>query len=63
MGSWTICDGPQTIIGTLDGGGVNSLDEEALSGLDTMLGRVERDEDVRALVLSGAGSTFPRRAT
>jgi enoyl-CoA hydratase/carnithine racemase len=58
MGRWAISERPRTVVGTLDGGGVNSLDEEALSGLDALLDRVRDDEDVRALVLTGAGSTF-----
>jgi enoyl-CoA hydratase/carnithine racemase len=46
------------VIATLDGGGVNSLDEDALAGLDRLLERVRDDTEVRALVLTGAGSTF-----
>src|SRR5687768_9972362 len=58
MGSWAISERGRVVVGTLDGGGVNSLDESALAGLDGLLDRVRDDGDVRALVLTGAGSTF-----
>lgn len=43
---------------TLDGPGVNSIDEEALTGLARALDHVEQDEDVRVLTLRGSGGTF-----
>ncbi|MGY1694711.1 enoyl-CoA hydratase/isomerase family protein [Geodermatophilus sp. SYSU D00814] len=58
MAGWTIAEAPHVVVATLDGGAVNSLDEGALRGLDLLLDRVVDDEDVRALVLTGAGSTF-----
>jgi enoyl-CoA hydratase/carnithine racemase len=58
MGRWAVSERPHVVVATLDGGGVNSLDEEALTGLDALLDRVRDDADVRALVLTGAGDTF-----
>jgi enoyl-CoA hydratase/carnithine racemase len=58
MAGWTISERPHALIAALDGGGVNSLDEEALRGLDALLDSADGDDDVRAVVLTGAGSTF-----
>ena len=58
MGNWTVSERPNLLVATLDGGGANSLDEDALRGLDALLDRVDAEEGVRALVLTGAGSTF-----
>ncbi len=58
MAGWTISERPHAVVGTLDGGGLNSLDEEALGGLDALVDRAAGDQDVRALVLTGAGSSF-----
>lgn len=58
MASWAISDRGPVVVATLDGNGVNSLDETALAGLDQLLARVRDDGGVRALVLTGAGKTF-----
>lgn len=58
MSRWSVAESGHAVIGTLDGGGVNSLDEEALGGLANLLDRAEDDREMRALVLTGAGPTF-----
>lgn len=42
----------------LEHGKVNALDLELLTGLGEALGELERDSEVRALVLTGSGSIF-----
>lgn len=58
MSLWSVSDHGRAIVATIDGGGINSLDEEALTGLAALLDQVAGDDGVRALVLTGAGSTF-----
>jgi putative hydratase len=39
-------------------GALNAIDEAVLEKLDGVLGQIERDDSVRALVLTGTGETF-----
>lgn len=58
MSHWSVAQSGHALVATLDGGRVNSLDEEALSGLANVLDQVENTTETRALVLTGAGPTF-----
>lgn len=58
MSRWSVTQENRAVTARISGDGYNSLDEAALSGLEEVLRQVENDEDVRALVLTGAGSTF-----
>lgn len=58
MGHWSIDADGGALVATLQGGGVNSLDEDSLAGFGALLDRVDSDDGTHVLVLTGAGSTF-----